>query len=98
MGKFFDDEVITINAVTSVVFTAAKYDHNGGTRASRAVVQVGSTPIYLSFLTDPPTITSSIIGNTGDIIEITDFDNIRDAKIIAQSATGSLTIYVTYES
>lgn len=100
MAKVFDTEVLAINAVTASVLTPAKYDHRGSSRASKAVIQVGTTPIYFLFATSTPaatpTATEGFFGNVGDTIEVTDFDDIRNLQVIAQSGSG--TIYVSYET
>lgn len=95
MAKIFDEEVLSVNAVTSVRLTASKYEHSGSTRAGKAIIQIGSTPIYWSFGTAEPTATNGYIGHVGDILEVTDFDNLRDIKIISQSGSGS--VFVSYE-
>ncbi len=96
MAKFFDEEVLAVNATTAVSLTSSKYDHNGSSRASKATIQVGVTPVYINFSTTSPTITNSLFGVAGSLIEITDFDNLKSAQIISQSGSG--TVYVAYES
>lgn len=100
MAKFFDEEVLAVNATTSVRLTSTKYDHNGSSRASKASIQVGTTPIWFNFSVAVPAavpiVTKAFIANVGDIVEITDFDNMRNVQIISQSGSGS--VYVAYES
>lgn len=95
MAKIFDEEVLSVNSSTSVRLTSTNYDHVGSTRANQAIIQVGSTPIYFSFGDAEPSATNGYIGNVGDVVRITNFDNIRDVKIISQSGSGS--VFVSYE-
>lgn len=96
MAQFFDEEVLSINASTAVGLTASKYDHSGSSRASKATIQIGSTPAWVNFSSTTPSATNGFILNAGDRITITDFENIRNFRIISQSGSG--TVYVGYES
>jgi hypothetical protein len=91
--RFFADEFIEVGA-EPVGFTPARIDNPGGSRATRALVQVKDGIVHYAFLSEPDAARSLTCG-AGGSFEIDGYDNLAQVKFV--SLTGSISkLYITY--
>lgn len=91
--RYFDDELISVTS-TATPLTAAKIDNTGGSRATKALIQVRDAPVVYSFRSEPDAENSLMCGPGGQI-QIEDYDNLSAVQF--KCLTGGIAkLYVTY--
>lgn len=96
---YYTDEQITIASGSTGALDVTKLDHNGSSRAGRAVIELSpaaNTEVLYRFGADP--VASPQTGHRldpGESVTIDDYTNLRDVIFLAAGAS-SANLFVTY--